>query len=49
MCDIGKPLEVIDSAPLVLPAPLRREAEQPAEKPATVEAPAAVEPVRFDK
>jgi hypothetical protein len=47
MCEIGKPLEVIDSQPLVLPAPLRRE-KQPADRPLTVEVPvpgATVEPV----
>ncbi len=47
MCEIGKPLEVIDSQPLVLPAPLRRE-KQPADRPVTVEIPvpeATVEPV----
>jgi len=27
MCDIGKPLEIIDVQPLNLPAPLRRETE----------------------
>lgn len=49
MCDIGKPIEIIDAEPLNLPAPLRRETEQPAEQPATVEVPAPVEPVRVDK
>lgn len=49
MCDIGKLLEVIDSEPLVLPAPLRRETEQPADQPATVEVPPAVEPVTVGK
>jgi hypothetical protein len=49
MCEIGKPLEVIDSQPLVLPAPLRRE-KQPTEQPVTIEVPVmvsdtAVEPV----
>ena len=48
MCDIGKPLEVIDSQPLALPAPLRREKEQPAEQPATVEVP-AIDPVTVEK
>ena len=36
MCDIGKPLEILDVEPLVLPTPLRRETEQPV----TVEVPA---------
>jgi hypothetical protein len=39
MCEIGKPIEIIDVEPLVLPAPLRKEKEQPTEQPATVEAP----------
>lgn len=38
MCDIGKPVEMIDVKPLSLPASLRREKEQPAEQPVTVEA-----------
>jgi hypothetical protein len=39
MCEIGKPLQILDVEPLVLPAPLRRETEQPTEQPATVEVP----------
>jgi hypothetical protein len=43
MCDIGKPVEIIDVIPLELPAPLRRkEQELPTEQP-TVEVPVAVE------
>jgi hypothetical protein len=38
MCEIGKPVEIIDVEPLSLPAPLRRETEQPA----TVELPVLV-------
>jgi hypothetical protein len=49
MCEIGKPLEVIDSQPLAPPAPLRRETEQTAHRPVTVEAPVAVEPVTVEK
>ena len=49
MCEIGKPVEVIDSQPLVLPAPLRPETEQPLEQPTTVEVPAAVERVTVGK
>ena len=48
MCNIGKPIEIIDVEPLSLPAPLRRETEQPAEQPVTVEVPVSettVEPV----
>ena len=37
MCDIGKPLEILDAEPLNLPAPLRQEKEQPTEQPVTVE------------
>ena len=43
MCEIGKPLEILDVEPLVLPAPLRRETEQPADQPVTVEIPLAEE------
>lgn len=43
MCDIGKPIEIIDVEPLVLPAPLRREQEQPTEQPVTEEVPVATE------
>ena len=52
MCEIGKPVEIIDVEPLSLPAPLRREKEQPTEQPATVEVPVsetAVEPVTVEK
>ena len=47
MCEIGKPIEIIDSrAAVIRPAPLRRETEeQPAQRPVTVEVPVAVEPV----
>ena len=39
MCDIGKPVEMIDVKPLSLPAPLRKEKETPVKRPATVEVP----------
>ncbi len=39
MCNIGKPVEIIDVEPLSLPAPLRRQQEQPTEQPVTVEVP----------
>jgi hypothetical protein len=42
MCDIGKPVEIIDVEPLSLPAPLRRKTEQPTEQPVTVEVPLSV-------
>lgn len=52
MCDIGKPIEIIDAEPLVLPAPLRKETEAPLEQPVTVKAPmpeTAVEPVTVER
>ena len=52
MCEIGKPIEIIDVEPLSLPAPLRREKEAPAEHPVTVEVPVSertVEPVTIGK
>lgn len=52
MCDIGKPLEIIDVEPLSLPAPLRKEKEQPTEQPVTVEVRVSektVEPVAAEK
>lgn len=39
MCEIGKPLEILDVEPLNLSAPLRREQEPPAHPPATIEDP----------
>lgn len=41
MCEIGKPLEILDVEPLSLPKPLCREEEQPEEQPMTVEFPLA--------
>ena len=52
MCEIGKPLEILDVEPLVLPAPLCRETEQPTEQYVTVEVPvteATVEPSLVEK
>jgi hypothetical protein len=37
MCEIVKPLQIIDVEPLSLPAPLRRQQEQHTEEPVTVE------------
>lgn len=48
MCEIGKPLEVIESQPLFLPAALRREKQPADRRPVTVAVPvpeATVEPV----
>lgn len=39
MCEIGKPIEIVDVEPLSLPAPLPRREENPAEQPVTVEVP----------
>ena len=44
MCEIGKPIEIIDVEPLSLPVPLRR--EQPAEQPLNVEVVVVKEHVR---
>ena len=41
MCDIGKPLEILDVEPLVLPAPLCKETQEPISEPVTVEVPVA--------
>ncbi|MGC1619221.1 MAG: hypothetical protein WA765_12100 [Candidatus Acidiferrum sp.] len=52
MCEIGKPIEIIDVVPLRLPAPLHGEAERPAGQPVIVEVPVsetAVEPVTVEK
>jgi hypothetical protein len=46
MCEIGKPIEIIDVEPLSLPAPLRRETEQPTEQPLNVEVAVVKEHVR---
>jgi hypothetical protein len=43
MCEIGKPLEILDVQPLNLPVPLRREQEQPEEAPVTIEVPVTAE------
>jgi len=48
MCEIGKPLEIIDVEPLSLPAALRMKEEEPV----TVEVPVSettVEPVTLEK
>jgi hypothetical protein len=52
MCNIGRPVEILDVEPLSLPAPLRRETEQPTEQAATVEVPVSettVEPSLVEK
>ena len=40
MCNIGKPVEIIDVEPLSLPTPLCREKEAPVEQPVTMKVPA---------
>ena len=49
MCDIGKPLEIIDVEPLFMPKPLRKEEQQPEEQPLTVEVPVSAEEVETEK
>jgi hypothetical protein len=49
MCDIGKPIEIINVEPLSLPAPLRREKEQPTERPVVVEVPVSAETSATEK
>ena len=43
MCEIGKPLEILNVEPLALPAALRRAIEQPEEQPMTIEVPVTAE------
>lgn len=52
MCDIGKPIEIINVEPLSRPAPLRKEAPAETEQPVTVEVPISkttAEPVTIGK
>ena len=52
MCEIGKPIDMIDVEPLSLPAPLPREKEQSVEQPVTVEVPVSemtVQPVVVER
>ena len=50
MCNIGKPVEIIEVEPLSLPTPLRRETEQATEQPVTVEVPVSAEtPITAEK
>ena len=39
MCEIGKPIEIIEVKPLILPASLRKENEQATDQPVIVEVP----------
>jgi hypothetical protein len=52
MCNIGKPVEILDVEALSLPVPLPRREENPAEQPVTVEVPVTettVEPSLVEK
>lgn len=52
MCEIGKPVEIIDVGPLSLPAPLRKDKEASVEQPVAVEVPVAettVKPVTIEQ
>jgi hypothetical protein len=52
MCEIGKPLVIIDVELLVLPAPLRKEKEQHTGQPVTLEVPVTettIEPSLVEK
>ena len=52
MCEIGKPIEIIDVEPLSLPAPLRKEQPATTEQPVTTEVPVSettVEPSPVEK
>lgn len=52
MCDIGKPIEIIDVEPLSLPKPLRKETKAPVEQPVTMKVPVSettVEPVTVER
>ena len=50
MCDIGKPIAMIEVEPLNLPAPLRQQKETLVEQPVTVEVPVSAEmPVTVEK
>ena len=49
MCEIGKPLEILNVEPLNLPAPLRREQEVPVEQPVTIEVPVTAEAVLAER
>ena len=48
MCEIGKPVEIIDVEPLALPAPLRSKQEQLEEQLATVEVLVSVSDPTFE-
>lgn len=41
MCEIGKPVEIVDVEPLSLPAPLRKKREVPFGEPVAVDVPVA--------
>jgi len=49
MCDIGKPVEIIDVEPLSLPAPLPRTKNQTEHEPAVIAAVPATETTLVEK
>jgi hypothetical protein len=49
MCEIGKPIEIIDVEPLNLPAPLPRTKNEPEHEPAVIPAVAATETTLVEK
>ena len=49
MCDIGKPIEIIDVEPLSLPVPLPRTQNEPEREPALIPAVPATEPPLAEK
>ena len=49
MCNIGKPIEIIDVEPLNLPVPLRRTKNEPERDPAVIPAVPATETTLAEK
>ncbi|HWW87665.1 MAG TPA: hypothetical protein VNZ26_28900 [Vicinamibacterales bacterium] len=49
MCEIGKPIEIIEVEPLKLPAPLPRTKNEPERQPAVISAVALTETTLVEK
>ena len=49
MCEVGKPIEIIDVEPLKLPAPLQRTKNEPERQPAVVPATPVTETTLVEK
>lgn len=49
MCEIGKPIEIIEVEPLKLPAPLQRTKNEPERQPAVVPAAPVTETTLVEK